>query len=125
MHQYKNKPTPEQLNQYIEKLEHILSAHSMSITMVLQEQPLVMEHYINGHHTGTTSFWLDWIEVSTPIVKNLKLDLYGWGMPENLTHQRMWHDAADLQNAFYQKLGLIPGPVKGTDPYWKLWDHLN
>lgn len=120
MDKYKSKPTPEFLAQYINRLEYFLSAHHLTVSVVLQDRALSMNHTKNGQYMGTTSFWMDRVEVSTPTIKNLKLDWYGWGIEEDMADREIWEHAWHLQHALYQKLGLNPKDI--NDPFYGLWE---
>lgn len=125
MDKYKTKPTQVLLTQYVSKLEYFLSAHGLDIFINLRGTAPVMRHTRDGQDTGTTSFWLERIEVTTPTIKKLKLDWHGWGIEEDITDREIWHHAWSLQNMLYQKMSMAPLPVNDEDPYWNLWKYLD
>jgi len=125
---FKNKPSEELINQYCKKLEGLLSAHEISISINLWDIPLRFESYVNGKLTDIKNIWIKEVVVTSPGIGQLQVDLFNDGIDENTDERKLWHDAWFIQDQIYQKLNrtpLLPNDLDWkSDPYWKLWDHL-
>jgi len=123
---YRNKPSDEAIDRYCKKLEEFLSAHNVSISIKLWEQPLQFRSYRNGELIEITNEWIEKIVIDSDRIKNFEISLY-WrpGINEDISEREIWSDACWIQNKIYRHLKLVPGnPLDKNDPYWKLWDHL-
>lgn len=120
---YEKRPTQEQLDNYRNKLEKFLRAHSAKIEIKLWDRPLRFECYINSEHTSTDYQWIEEIKVSAYGVKDLPVTVMSEGMDENTTDAVIWVDAFSIQEQLYKRLGRSPAmpPQTSGDPYWKLW----
>lgn len=123
---YKDKPSKKQIKYYTNKLEEFLSAHNASISVELWNDPLYMESFENGNLTKRENIWIKRIKISTPKVKEISVFVFSEGIDENMTDEKIWHDAHRIQDQLYKYLNLVPEitPSISNDPYWEIWKHL-
>lgn len=121
---FKEKPTTEQVARYETGLRYYLQHQRAEVKVVVGEEPLRIESYLNGVHDDTTYHWIEHFHVKTPEIEFDIDNPFREGISEDsLLEGHLWNDAFYIQDRIYQKLGRQPGsPKDDKDPYWKLWD---
>ncbi|XOB41332.1 MAG: hypothetical protein ACKKMW_01205 [Candidatus Nealsonbacteria bacterium] len=126
--QYENKPNKELIKEHCKKLEKLLSAHNLSVSIELFNTPARLERYVNGKLTGIQNLWIKKISIKSPEFGELPVRLTEVGLDENPHDSKMWTNAWHIQDQIYHQLNLVPSshenPNWKNDPYWKLWNHL-
>lgn len=122
-----DKPTNEQVQKYIKKLEDLLSHINIKVSVELYDLPIEVTSTFNGSIQEKYNVWLKSLRISSPEVTDLDVFLY-----HRLSHtfntensNAMWQDAYDIQNFLYRHLKKRVGKPQDGDVYWKLWDKLN
>src|SRR3989338_4371336 len=103
---YKNKPNLELVDKYRQKLEHFLSAHNVSISIEVWDNPLRIESYINNRLVEIENHWIRETRVSSSKLGELSVHLISDGIDENIDIRKAWNDAWDIQNQIYGHLKL-------------------
>lgn len=121
-----DKPTNEQVQKYVEKLENLLSHLNIKVSVDLYDLPIEVTTTLNGSIQEKYNIWLKSLRISNPEVTDLDVVLY-----HRLSHtfntengNAMWQDAYDIQNFLYTHLKKKVGNPKEGDIYWKLWDKI-
>lgn len=121
--EFENKPTPELIKKYCQKVEEFLSAHKLSFVIELWDSPLRMESYLDNKHSGTTYFWIKKCNVSSKNIGNLEVRLLRQGIEEEVDDYDIWNEAGYIQDQIYKHFKLDPGNPVDNDPYWNLWKY--
>lgn len=117
---YKDKPTPEEVNQFCSKIEIFLSAHNLKVSIELCDSPAQLKSFTDDLLTKVQNCWIAKCSVTSQATGVLEVTLFNQGIEQS--DQKLWHDAWHIQDQIYRKLKLIPQISEPSDPYWKLWD---
>jgi|GEM_PF-2961357 len=127
---FKQKPAPEEVKAYEEKLNYYLRALKGSVKITLLEAPVVITSYSSFDESETVEyFWIDSVTFTAPGV-NLDIDTifseYAPTKEKYFDEKLAWTDAVEIQNEVYKKLGKFKDGfgTNNGDPYWKLWEHI-
>lgn len=119
---FQEKPTESQLQYFIEKIEHYLSAHKLKINVKLRNTGLLMTSTVNGVETEKTFLWIEQVLAITPDGKGYEVSLHSFGIDSDIQDRDIWLEAWQIQNDLYRQLDLAPLPNDDADPYWQLWE---
>ncbi len=125
--QNKERPTDAAIKKWELKIEDLLSAHELKVSLIIRDTPREWWEGFKSPEREWRSHYLDWIEgvkISNQEVDSLVVPLYTKHyVTENEEHAITWHDAYEIQNCLYTHLNKTTG--NRDDKYWLLWDKLN
>lgn len=121
---FEQKPTPEQVSRYVEKLNNYLQYLNAQAIVQIRDLPVTIKSYINGHHTSTDNHWIDGVTIKVAQQEfEIEFIPLREGIDGTETDGDIWIDAVYIQDAIYKKLGKVAQtPLPNNDPYWKLWN---
>ena len=121
---YQNKPSDELIERFTRKIEEFLSSHDLKFNIELWDHHLgPISSYINNNHVEDIYLWVKRCTLRTPKLRGeLEVDLFGQGLDETVTDEKIWHEAHHIQDQLYKHFKKDPGNPQDKDPYWNLWD---